>query len=160
MSWKSPTRGLVAALVVAMAIAVLTGCASKQVVPEAQPLPPGKDFAGVWYSPQFEHMHLQQKGQTVAGIYTYKNGGRIVGEIDGNILRFEWIEPGDKQKAQRTMRGRGFLQLSAQGEEVVLEGQWGYEESLTGGGPWQAEYVRPLDREIDALTLEQLRSQQ
>jgi hypothetical protein len=159
MSWKSPNRGFVAALAVGVLVVFLTACAAKQVMPEAQSMPAGKDFSGVWYSPQFEHMHLQQKGDTVAGIYTYKNGGRIVGEIEGNLLRFEWVEPGDKQKAQRTMRGHGYLQLSTEGDEVLLDGQWGYEENVTGGGPWRAEYVRPLDPEIDALTLEQLRSE-
>lgn len=135
-------------------IALCAACAGQRT-PEAAPMPEGKDFTGVWYSSQFEHMNLRQSGEKVSGVYTYKNGGRIEGEIDGNLLVFEWVEPGDKQKAQRTMKGRGYLQLSVSEEETLLKGEWGYKDSMTGGGPWEAEYVRKLEPD-DPLTLEDL----
>lgn len=133
----------------------LMNCAGQQHVPKPQPMPVGKNFTGVWYSPQFEHMHLRQTGDKVSGIYTYKSGGRIEGEVDGNVLVFNWIEPGDKEKARRTMKGRGYLQLVQEGDTTKLVGEWGYSDNVTGGGPWKAEWVRQLQPE-DPLTLQDL----
>ncbi len=149
---------LLAALFLAICGAGLVACAGQQKVPRAQPMPAGKNFTGVWYSPQFEHMHLRQSGDKVSGIFTYKAGGTIEGEVDGNLLVFKWIEPGSKEKAQRTMKGRGYLQLVEQSEQTTLEGEWGYNEQVTGGGPWTAEWVRDLEPK-DALTLETYKEQ-
>jgi hypothetical protein len=135
---------------------VLIGCKSGgTVVPSSQPLPAGKDFSGVWYSQQFEHMHLKQSGNRVVGIYTYKNGGRIEGTADGNVLRFQWTEPGDREAAIRSQSGQGYFQLVTEGEKTMLAGEWGYEDKRTGGGPWEAEYIRQLEPE-DPMTLEEL----
>ncbi len=142
-------------LLAGMLVLGAAACSGQQAVPDPSPMPQGQSFSGVWYSPQFEHMHLRQSGDKVQGIYTYKNGGRIEGEVDGNILVFDWIEPGDKSKAQRTMKGKGYLVLTVEADEAELEGQWGYKENRTGGGPWKAEYIRELDPE-DPLTLEEL----
>jgi hypothetical protein len=130
-------------------------CAGQKAVPQPQPMPAGQNFTGVWYSPQFEHMHLRQTGDRVSGIYTYKNGGQIEGEVDGNILVFQWIEPGSKEKAQRTMKGSGFLQLVEGADKTKLDGEWGYGEDVTGAGPWKAEWVRKLESG-DPLTLKAL----
>ncbi|MGM0557141.1 MAG: hypothetical protein ACQEVA_12230 [Myxococcota bacterium] len=135
---------------------VLVGCKSGgQTVPDSQPLAAGQDFSGVWYSEQFEHMHLKQSGSRVVGIYTYKNGGRIEGTADGNVLRFQWSEPGDREAAVRAQSGKGYFQLVTEGEQTLLEGEWGYNDSRTGGGPWEAEYIRQLEPE-DPMTLEDL----
>lgn len=143
-------------LLVAVIGLVFVGCKSGgSAVPRSQPLPAGKDFSGVWYSEQFEHMHLKQSGNRVVGIYTYKNGGRIEGTADGNILRFQWTEPGDREAAIRSQSGKGYFRLAQQGDEVMLEGEWGYEDKRTGGGPWTAEYIRPLKPE-DPMTLDAL----
>ncbi|QDG53277.1 hypothetical protein FIV42_21780 [Persicimonas caeni] len=151
-------RFLLTALLVTLCSVGLVACAGQQKVPKAQPMPAGKNFTGVWYSPQFEHMHLRQTGDKVSGIFTYEEGGTIEGEVDGNLLVFKWIEPGSKEKAKRTMKGRGYLQLVQDGEMTKLKGEWGYNEQATGGGPWTAEWVRELEPE-DPLTLEDLEAQ-
>ncbi|MFP4597520.1 MAG: hypothetical protein ACLFVJ_04660 [Persicimonas sp.] len=141
--------------VAGMLVVGVAACSGQQEVPDSSPMPQGQSFSGVWYSSQFEHMHLRQSGDKVEGIYTYKNGGRIEGEVDGNILVFEWVEPGDKAKAQRTMKGKGYLALTVEADEAKLQGEWGYKENRTGGGPWKAEYIRELEPD-DPLTLEAL----
>jgi hypothetical protein len=140
-------------LVAVLAFATL-GCAPKQTLPNPKPLPAGTTFTGVWYSPQFEHMYVRQIGNEVRGIYTYKYGGTLEGELDGNLLKFKWIDPGNKDEARRGARGQGYLQLVTEGESLKLVGEWGYDEARTGGGPWEADYVRELEPE-DPRSLEQ-----
>jgi hypothetical protein len=153
-------RRLALSLVLAIALGfALSSCATTPNVPKSQPMPAGKTFTGVWYSPQFEHMNLRQTGDRVAGVYTYQNGGRIEGKVDGNLLIFTWVEPGNKERARRSMKGSGYLQLLVgKGEygKTKLAGEWGYGDDLTGGGPWTATWVRELVPE-DPLTLEDLR---
>ena len=151
-------RLLLAALFVVTCGAGLVACAGQQSVPKPQPMPAGKNFTGVWYSPQFEHMHLRQTGDKVSGIYTYEEGGRLEGEVDGNILVFKWVDPGNKAQAKRTMKGSGYLQLVQDGETTRLVGEWGYDDQTTGAGPWKAEWVRPLEPD-DPLTLQAYREQ-
>jgi hypothetical protein len=156
MNVDSLSRRLLLSFLVLLTLGVgVVSCAGQPKVPQAQPMPAGQNFTGVWYSPQFEHMHLRQTGDKVSGIYTYKTGGRIDGEVDGNILVFEWTEPGDRKKAQRTMKGRGFLQLTQKADETALAGEWGYSDKVTGAGPWNAEWVRKLEPN-DPLTLQNL----
>ena len=143
-------------VVVSVALVVAaSACGTKSAVPNAQPMPTGKSYSGVWYSPQFEHMHLKQTGDKVSGIFTYRQGGRLEGTVDGNLLVFDWVEPGDKTQARRTMKGSGYLRLVEKGDKTMLLGEWGYNDQVTGGGPWKAEYVRELEPE-DPLTLQAL----
>lgn len=138
---------------------VLSACSTAPPMPEAQPMPADRDFTGVWYSPQFEHMNLRQTGDRVAGVYTYREGGRIEGTVNGNTLTFTWIEPGDKQRARRTLQGAAYLQLvesSDPNHDYELVGEWGYNEDSQGAGPWTATWVRKLLPD-DPLTLENLK---
>lgn len=135
---------------------MLVGCGPSQKMPASTPLPAGTSYTGVWYSPQFEHMYLRQQGNEVRGIYTYKYGGTLEGTLDGNILKFKWIDPGDKAEARRSSKGQGYLQLLPDGESMKLVGEWGYNEDRTGGGPWEAKYIRELEPE-DPRSLEDWR---
>ena len=95
-------------LIVAALFAIgtgLAGCAASGDVPDPTPMPEDASFEGVWYSPQFEHMYLRQEGDSVRGVYAYKSGGRLEGTVNGNVLVFEWDDPGSKQKATRSMSG-------------------------------------------------------
>jgi hypothetical protein len=144
-------------LVVCLIATSLVACSSKkQVVPDPKPRPTGTSFGGVWYSDQFEHMFLRQQGDKVRGIYSYDYGGTLEGTVEGNLMKFQWIDPGSKEEARRSFEGRGYFQLVQEGDSVRLVGKWGYGESYTGGGPWTAERVRDIDPE-DPQTLEDLR---
>jgi hypothetical protein len=154
MSAKSNWSYLVA-LVAAVGLVMVSCKSGGEAVPDPQPLPSERDFTGVWYSKQFEHMHLKQRGDRVVGIFTYETGGRIEGTADGNVLTFQWTEPGDRQAAVRSQSGQGYFQLVKEGDKFMLEGEWGYGENRTGGGPWTAEYIRELEPE-DPMTLEEL----
>lgn len=130
-------------------------CSSGGGTPDAGAMPAGATFSGLWLSPQFEHMYLHQQGSQVEGVYVYGGGGKIEGEVEGNLLIFSWEEPGDRQAAQRDMRGKGYLQLSIDAGEPQLRGEWGYNDDRAGAGPWEAEFIRER-KDDDPTTLEQL----
>lgn len=140
-------------LLLAALVLAVVGCGPGNKMPASKPLPAGTTFTGVWYSPQFEHMYVRQQGNEVRGIYTYKYGGTFEGTLDGNILKFDWIDPGSKEEARRGTKGKGYLQLVPDGESLKLTGEWGYGEDRSGGGPWEADYVRELEPE-DPRSLE------
>jgi hypothetical protein len=145
--------GMCLALMVASA-----GCQTRQqTMPDPAPMPSGASFEGVWYSPQFEHMYLRQTGDRIEGVYTYESGGRLEGEVDGNLLVFEWSDVGSKQTATRSMAGHGYLQLVERNDKLKLVGEWGYESEHTGAGPWTATYIRKLESD-DPKTVEEARS--
>ena len=140
------TRLSVPALLV-ITLCTLLSCASTPVIPAPGPRPSGMSFDGVWFSPQFEDMYLRQSGEQLNGIYTYKYGGTIEGIVSGNLMTFTWIEPGSRKGARRELRGQGYLQMVAVGDEIKLVGEWGYGEDPVGGGPWEAEFVRKREDE-------------
>ncbi len=123
-------------------------------IPSAGAMPAGASFEGVWYSEQFEQMYLRRVGDTIRGIYTYKYGGTLEGDINGDLLTFKWIEPGETSSATRTRKGQGYFKLSTDDNgNFVLKGRWGYEDDRTNGGVWDAMYTRALDPS-DPKTLE------
>ena len=146
-------------LIVLSLFAFVLGCGPKAKLPDAQPLPAGQSWAGVWYSSQFEHMYLRQVGEEVHGIYTYKFGGTIDGKANGNLLTFTWIEPGDKTEARRDVTGKGWLAMNRDGDLIKIKGEWGYNDEMTGGGVWDAEFVRTMDA-TDPRTLDDWKREQ
>ena len=104
-------------------------------------------------------MYLRQTGDQVNGIYTYNDGGTIEGTTNGNLITFTWLDPGNKEEARRRFVGKGYLQLLKDGETVKLKGEWGYNDSYHGGGPWEAEWVRDMDKD-DPLSLEEWQEKQ
>jgi hypothetical protein len=104
-------------------------------------MPGGGNFTGVWHSPQYGEMHMVQTGSAVVGRYTKdERSGRIQGTVQGDVMRFEWTE--DREMVSgvpSTSRGRGYFRYSIDqsGTHNVL-GEWGIDDSETGGGPWNA----------------------
>lgn len=146
-------------VLVVMAIAiclVLSACSTAPGVPTAQPMPQGGNFSGLWYSPQFEHMYLLQSGDTVRGVYAYREGGRLEGTVQGDLLTFEWTDPGSRQHARRAMVGHGYLKLIKDGDTMRLVGEWGHEKAYRGAGPWEADFVRDIESD-DPMSIEDIR---
>lgn len=116
------------------------------------PMPEGGNFTGVWHSPQYGEMHMVQTGSAVVGRYTKdERSGRIQGTVQGNVLRFEWTENREMVSGvPSTTRGRGYFQYSVDqsGTHNIL-GEWGIDDSETGGGPWNAYKMRNRNPEIE-----------
>ncbi|MCA9537463.1 MAG: hypothetical protein KC620_01165 [Myxococcales bacterium] len=102
---------------------------------------PGLNLSGKWYSAEFGDMRLVQNGNDVTGTYEHPRGpdhnGRVKGRVEGDLLRIEWVQPGNPIAAVQPLRGRAWFRLKQGGN--FMEGQWGYDDSESDGGPWKAE---------------------
>jgi len=125
----------------------LTGCGGASgradVTPES--MPAGGTYTGVWFSPQYGEMHLEQNGSTVIGEYTKDDrAGKIQGTVQGNLLRFAWTEERELVVGRSNInRGRGYFRyvLGDDGRHNIL-GEWGIDDAEYGGGPWNAYKLR------------------
>lgn len=130
---------MAACLLPVLALVACGGNGARGVHPGT--MPEGGSFHGAWLSPQYGDMHLCVTGRNVIGNYVKnEREGRIRGEIDGDILWFNWEEsrtyvPGNPVEVS----GRGYFRLSLnEDNDNVLTGEWGVDQDRTGGGPWTA----------------------
>jgi hypothetical protein len=107
-----------------------------------KPMPDEGSFQGVFFSQQYGEMNLIQNGSAVVGEYkSEQRFGRLQGEAEGNLLRFEWTE----KKAMisnraNESRGHGYFhyEIDKSNGQHVLVGEWGLGDDHSGGGPWRA----------------------
>ncbi|RZO52852.1 MAG: hypothetical protein EVA89_30435 [Sandaracinaceae bacterium] len=127
------------------------GCGGGGVnVPEG-PMPQGGTFSGVWHSPQYGEMHMVQTGQQVIGEYTKdERSGRIQGTVRGNVMRFEWSEQREMVSGvAQTTRGRGYFRYAIGDDgDHYIQGEWGHDDNIAGGGPWNAVRDRRAQPEV------------
>lgn len=129
---------------VAFAAAALLACSGTQK-PEAGQLPKGASFYGVWQSPQYGNMHLCQTGNQVVGDYLKnERTGRIQGTIDGDLLVFQWEDRRELVEGKpQIKRGKGYFRIEvADDGDQYLQGEWGMDGEMSGGGPWNAVKLR------------------
>lgn len=116
-------------------------------------MPEGGNFTGVYFSPQYGEMHMVQDGAHVRGRYTKdERKGKIVGELDGNVLSFEWSERKAMiaNRPQET-RGRGYFQYvvdPGNGEHKIM-GRWGLEDDDHQGGAWNAYKSKTREPQLE-----------
>jgi hypothetical protein len=127
-----------AALVVFSAL----NCGGSTASVKPGPMPEGGNFSGVYHSPQYGEMNIIQTGDEVIGEFKKdERSGKIHGSVEGDIMRFEWVERKAMVSNRPTeTRGRGYFRyiVDASTDEHVLKGEWGLGEDETGGGPWNA----------------------
>lgn len=116
------------------------------------PMPENGTYTGVWHSPQYGEMHMVQTGSAVVGRYVKdERSGRIQGTVQGDVLRFEWTEGREMVSGvPSTSRGRGYFRytIDDSGTHNIL-GEWGIDDSETGGGPWNAYKMRNRRPEVE-----------
>jgi hypothetical protein len=131
-------------IALALSLGIVLACGGSQK-PKAGPLPRGASFHGVWQSPQYGSMHLCQSGDQVVGDYVkHERAGRIQGSVDGDLLVFRWEDQRELVAGKpQVRRGRGYfrIQIGEDGDQYV-QGEWGMDEALSGGGPWNAVKLR------------------
>jgi hypothetical protein len=143
--------GFGTALVV-MATAI-GGCAASNAAIKAGPMPPEGSFTGVYFSPQYGEMHVVQNGNAVVGQYTKdERAGKIQGEAEGDLMRFQWTESRAmvSNRPQQT-RGHGYFRymVDASNGDHVLKGRWGLGDDDSDGGEWNAYKSRTRKPELD-----------
>ena len=121
---------------------VLTACGGTPKV-EIKPGPAivGVSLSGTWYSREFGDMKVVHAGNQVSGKYEDPRGpdhnGHFRGQLIGDLVRLEWVKPGNARAAIPPNRGRAWLRLSRDGKKMA--GMWGFDESEDDGGVWNAE---------------------
>lgn len=135
-------------LVGSILMLVLAGCGGAQLARvNAGEMPQGGTFHGVWFSPQYGDMHLcQSSDSVVVGEYTKnERHGTVRGNIDGDILHFEWREEREFIPGRPTVTsGHGYFRVArtlnddGSPRDWTLTGEWGNGDDEVGGGPWTA----------------------
>jgi hypothetical protein len=120
----------------------VTACGSSKPKILAGAMPEGGSYTGVYFSPQYGEMNVVQNGNAVVGEYKQEmRSGKLQGEVEGDLLKFEWTERKAmvSNRAQET-RGHGYFRyiVDKGNGDHVLKGEWGLGDSDTGGGPWNA----------------------
>ncbi|MEM1417166.1 MAG: hypothetical protein AAGH15_19870 [Myxococcota bacterium] len=113
-------------------------------------MPEGGSFNGVWQSPQYGEMHLCETGAQVVGRYAKdERSGTVQGTVQGDVLRFTWEEQRELVGGRpRTSTGRGYFKLVAGADgSYAVQGEWGYDTNVTGGGVWEARKLRRREPE-------------
>ena len=141
MAWARP--GTILATLLALGVGGLAVRCGPPPLPAIVPGPAiaGLNVTGKWYSTQYGDMELVQTGDRVTGRYRHPRGpahdGTMRGEITGDVLRIQWIQPGDSGQGVFPIRGRAWFRISQDAKK--LAGQWGYNDDERAGGPWTAE---------------------
>ncbi len=129
-------------------VALTTGCAGNQNEPKhshvkAGSMPPGGDWAGVYYSQLYGYLHLVAGGNAANGAWRTTAGdsyGEMHGEIDGDLFRYSWVERRiGAVGADANRKGNGYFRYTApkEGEAHEIVGEWGLGES-DAGNEWRA----------------------
>lgn len=123
-------------------VLAVAGCGGGTTALKVTPMPDGADYTGVYFSQQYGEMHLIQNGAAVHGEYKKdEREGTFEGEVEGNTLRFEWVEMKAMVSNRPTeTRGRGYFQyfVDASNDDHVIRGRWGLGDDDSTGGEWTA----------------------
>ena len=118
-------------------------CSTTSNIPTRE-MPANASFTGLWYSDEFGEMKITvNPDNTVHGTFDYHDG-EIDGRVQGGVMIFDWIQPGDFQHARREVRGKGYLVISNDGME--MSGKWGYKDNYEGGGKWTGRKATEIYR--------------
>lgn len=118
------------------------GCGGGAPEVKAGNMPSGGNFSGVYFSPQYGTMNLIQNGSAVVGEYASDmRSGKIQGEVQGDLLKFEWVENKAMVSNRATeTKGHGYFRyvVDPSSGDHVIKGEWGLGDQQVGGGPWNA----------------------
>jgi len=133
----------------------LAGCAGKaEPVLQIKSMPADGTFTGVWHSPQYGEMHIRQSGASAIGRYTKdERKGRIQGNVEGDVMRFEWSEKRELIAGRSVLtKGHGYFRIIHDETEKnwKIIGEWGNDAAERGGGPWNAVKSKSPVRMDDA----------
>jgi hypothetical protein len=158
--WSTLRKLSLLALVATAPAAV--GCApppaaAKRATVEAGSMPADGNWTGVYFSPLFGTLHLVPEGNLVRGKWLRPlkgEWGQLKGNVDGNLMRFDWEEYKDGLVGPNSKRtGKGyFLYTRPAGDNVddVLKGEMGRGEDEVGT-EWVAIKQRNVKPDLDSI---------
>ena len=138
-----------------LAVFFLTACGGSGTSLQVGKMPEGGSFHGVFFSPQYGEMHMVQNGNAVVGKYKKdERSGTLQGEVEGDIMRFEWVEYKAmvSNRPQET-RGHGYFRymIDPGSGDHVIKGRWGLGDDDTNGGEWNAYKSKTREPDLDSL---------
>ena len=120
-------------------------------------MPGGADWTGVYFSPLFGYLHLEQEGNLVNGRWQRPRKGqwgKMQGNADGNLLRFDWEEFIDGLVGPNSRKtGKGyFVYRRPEGDNVddVIEGEIGRGEDEVGI-TWESIKQRNVKPDVQSI---------
>jgi hypothetical protein len=137
-------RILVLALSGLLLMPVLTACGKDGKEPKTANVSPGEmpaggEWSGVYYDPFYGNLHLVAEGDKVTGKWRTEAGdswGELSGTIDGNLLRYEWVEHKIGMiGASAQTKGKGYFvykEAENPNDPDVVEGERGLGDSEVG----------------------------
>ena len=139
-----------------LAVLFLTACGGSGTTNlQVGTMPDGGSFQGVYFSPQYGEMHMVQNGNAVVGKFKKdERTGNIQGEVEGDVMRFEWVEYKAMVSNRPTeSRGHGYFRymIDPSSGDHVVKGRWGLGEDDTLGGEWNAYKSKTREPDPDAL---------
>lgn len=158
----APVRKLALAVALAAAAPSLVACtppppAAKRATVEAGTMPDGATWEGVYFSSLFGTLHLVPEGNLVQGRWVRPvkgEWGKLTGNANGNVLRFDWVEINDGLIGPNSKKaGKGYFVYSRpEGDNVddVLKGEIGRGEDEVGT-EWTALKQRNVKADLNAV---------
>ncbi len=144
-------------------LSAVTACGGSQAAKpkfaqvQAQDMPEGGEWSGVYYSPVYGYLHIVKEGPNISGRWETTSGaawGELHGTVTGDVLRYSWTEHKIGQVgAAAKSSGRGYFRyVVPEGEHVndELEGEWGTGQS-DAGNPWSAVKQRNMIPDPDSI---------
>jgi hypothetical protein len=157
---KLPRFMLAVALMAPLTLGVVAcgggGPPPGHAVVKAGEMPAGGEWQGVYFSPLYGYLHIVADGKAVNGAWRTAAGdafGELHGEIDGNVLRYEWKERRiGAVGADAVKKGKGYFVYSIpkEGEAHEIKGEWGLEDNDAGNG-WDAVKQKNMPPDLKSV---------
>jgi len=119
---------------------------------QAQAMPAGGEWRGVYFNQTFGFLHLTTSGQSAQGTWRTAAGdkwGEMFGEFEGDLYKFSWTEyrvgvVGPNAKSE----GKGYFRYSipVEGEAHQAKGEWGLGDNAMGHS-WDC--IKQMNQEPD-----------
>jgi hypothetical protein len=161
MSFRKLSRLMLALALTAPVSLAATACSSgpnpaTHPVIKAGEMPQGGEWQGVYFSPLYGYLHIVTDGKAVNGAWRTAAGdafGELHGEIDGNVLKYEWKERRiGAVGADAVKKGKGYFvyTIPKEGEAHEIHGEWGLGDD-TGGNKWQAVKQKNMPPDLKSV---------
>ena len=138
----------------ALALSCLAACGSGTSL-KINKMPDNGTFTGVFFSPQYGEMQMVQNGNAVVGKYKKdERSGRIQGEVDGDVLRFEWTEyKAMVSNRPQATRGHGYFRymIDPGSGDHIIKGRWGLGDDDANGGDWNAYKSKTRQPDLESF---------
>jgi len=147
-------------LALSVPLSLTTACATQSEVKHANvkagEMPAGGEWAGVYFSQLYGYLHIVAGGSAANGAWRTTAGdsyGELHGEIDGDLLRYSWVERRiGAVGADANRKGNGYFKytIPKEGEAHAIKGEWGLGDS-DSGNPWEAVKQKNMPPNPDSV---------